>query len=387
MQPELTKIAVAEDDDFVHDPPTDDRRSGVLAWQERAYFTMHGPDGSGLDIGCGRHPDAGETGSYSGYACLSLASGTQTNLRAAGPLRSRLGVPNAEPFRFEMSKPQTTWRILLEDNPGLRTDLTFEARTPMWMLPQTVISGKEGTIASTQVCFQSGLYHGRIETATETIVVDGWPGARDRTWGFRRFEGRLPSGLMIAAIFEFDDHALIMWSIERRTGERVVAHGARLRQDGTITPVENWSFDLDVDGDIGLLNAARLQVRDKDGEEEYEITPAGSTIYLAGGGYLEKGRHGQAASKTEIHTDAWNTANAEVRRAITGLDDHVVKLTGSREGSGILELQLGRHERYRPDGWPSLLEEVDQLESPSAQSQLTSVATPVTGRDTMRRSS
>jgi hypothetical protein len=44
--------------------------------------------------------------------------------------------------------------------------------------------------------------------------------------------------------------------------------------------------------------------------------------------------------------------------AVTGLDDHVVIVSGAREGSGILELQLGRHERYLPDGWPSLHEDV-----------------------------
>lgn len=361
MHADQARTPMIEDDDFIHDPPSGDRRHGSAQWQERAYFTVHLPDGSGLDIGCGRHPDAGTSGSYSGYACLSLTDGSQTNVRTAGPLRARLGVPNVEPFRFEMAEPQKRWHILLDGDSPIRLDLTFEARTAMWALPQTVISGREGTVASTQICFQSGRYFGRIETGDTTMVVDGWPGTRDRTWGVRRFEGRLPSGLMIAAMFELDNHALIMWSVERRTGERVISHGARLWTDGSITPIDEWAFELDVDGDLGALKGADLFVRDARGEERYEITWSGATIYLAGGGYLEKGRHGQAAEQMEVHSETWNTADPEVRRRITGLDDHVVALHGSRTGSGILELQLGRHNRYRPEGWQTLHEEVARL--------------------------
>jgi hypothetical protein len=356
----MTKQAGQQDDDFIHDPEGEERQEGLLAWQERAYFTLHGPDGTGLDIGCGRHPDAGEQGAYSAYGCLSTPE-QQTNIRAAGPLASKLGVPNAEPFTFEMVEPHTRWDIRLEDNDVLQANLTFQARSAMWALPQARITGKDGTVASTQVLFQSGVYNGTIETGDRTIEVVDWAGARDRTWGFRRYEGRLPSGLMIAAIFEFDDHCLILWTIERKTGERVMGSGARLRDDGSITPVDSWQFDLSLEGEIGQLNGARLELHADGEDEEYTISPALSTVYLAGGGYLEKGRHGQAAEETQIWTDTWKSADPAVRRSISGLDDHVVEISGSREGSGILELQLGRHEKYLPEGWPSLTEGLDEL--------------------------
>jgi hypothetical protein len=356
----MARLAEADADRFIHDPPAGAGGDGEVKWQERAYFTFHGPDGTGMDFGVGRHPDAGGDGAYSAYACLAR-DGKQTNVRAAGPLQSRLGLPDAKPFTFEIVEPHSEWRMQLGDNEVLTADLTFKARTATWELPKSEVKSKGQTVASTQVLFQSGHYHGHVELGGERIEVDGWPGTRDRSWGFRRFEGRLRSGLMVAGIFEFEDSALILWSIERRTGETVTRSGARLHNSGEITPVEDWGIDLSIDGEVGLVESAVLKVNDPAGDEEYHMTYAGQTVYLAGGGYLEKGRHGHAAEETEVYTDTYDLTDEATRRAITGLDDHVVNVTGTRAGSGVLELQLGKHERYLPEGWSSLHEEVADL--------------------------
>lgn len=348
--------APREDDDFIHDPPAGDQPAD-LAWQERAYFTFHGPGGIGMDYGFGRHPSAGANGSYSAYACLNTGD-AQVNVRAKGPLSARLGVPDPRPFEVEMVEPYKTWRVRLDEE-RLGMDLTFEARSAMGALPHAEIVGRKGQAASTQVLFQSGRYHGELRVGDETIAVDGWPGSRDRTWGYRRHEGRLPSGLLCAMILELDDHELILWSVERHTGERVMQAGARLFEDGSVTTVDDWAFDLSLQAELGKVEGATVRV----GDEEYALTPTGSTVYLAGGGYLAKGRHGDAAEQVEVESETWDMTSDATLAAITGVDDHVVTVGGAREGSGILELQIGRHHRYLPDGWPSLHEDVAALGS------------------------
>jgi hypothetical protein len=347
------------EDDFVHDPPAGESADDIAAWQERAYFSLHRPDGLALDIGCGRHPIAGGPGSFSAYACLGTPEGAQANVRAAGPLAAPLGVPDAKPFRFEILDPLRSWRIGLETD-ALSADLNFEACSPMWALPKTEIGGKRGATVSSQICFQAGTYNGHIEVAGERLEVENWRGLRDRTWGVRRFEGRLPSGLMVAAMFSMEDHGLMLWSVERRTGERVVSNGARLFPDGTIREVLDWSVELEFGAGVGRLIGGDLTVVDEAGTEDYRISSTNSTIYLAGGGYLEKGRHGAAVDRLTVDAETWNTAEDDVLAAISGLDDHVVTLDGDRQGSGVLEIQLGKHERYRPEGWTEAEERVSQ---------------------------
>lgn len=353
MTDRRAEIAPATEDDFIHDPPAANGAPNGdtdLAWQERAYFTLHDPSGIGMDFGFGRHPDAGGTGSYSAYACLNTID-RQVNVRAKGPLTGRKGVPSPSPFVVEMLQQGRRWRVQLE-HPMLSMDLTFEARTGMGALPQATIVGSKGQAASTQVLFQSGHYSGEICTPDRTFPVDGWAGARDRTWGFRKHEGRLPSGLLCAIILEFEHEQLILWKVERRTGEAVMRAGMRLGTDGSVRIVDDWSVDLSVRAEIGEVEGAELRV----GLDTYELTPSGSAIYLAGGGYLASGRHGSAASTTEVEGEVWNLASGEAKHAVTGLDDHVVRVTGAAEGSGILELQIGRHELYLPNGWDSLTE-------------------------------
>lgn len=345
-------------DDFIHDPPADQPAADGATWQERAYFSLHRSDGVALDIGCGRHPSGDKgPGTYSAYACLG-SGGAQTNVRAAGPLSRRLGVPQPGPFSFEILEPLRRWRIGL-DSPALGVDLTFEAGSTMWALPRTRIVGGRGTTVSSQICFQAGTYNGHIDHAEERIEVVDWPGLRDRTWGYRSFEGRLPSGLMVAAMFSMDDHGLMLWSVERRTGERVVANGARLLSDGTVREVLDWKFDFEFGGP-GRFERADLSVTDETGTERYVLTSAGSTIYLAGGGYLAEGRHGEGAAEASVAAETWDTGDEDLLARITGLDDHVVAISGDRQGSGVLEIQLGKHERYRPEGWADLSERVGQ---------------------------
>lgn len=343
------------EDDFIHDPPTAGDGEDISAWQERAYFSLHRPDGLALDIGCGRHPAAGAPGFFSAYACLGLPEGRQTNVRAAGPLDRRLGVPNAGPFDFEMIEPLRRWRIGLQGPSDLAVDLTFEAASSMWALPKATIDGKHGATVSSQICFQAGFYDGCIEHEGERIEVEKWPGLRDRTWGYRRFEGRLPSGLMVVALLSMEDHGLMLWSVERRTGERVVSHGARLFPDGEIAEVLDWSIDLELGPGVGRLDGGTLTVVDENGSESYEIRSTGSTIYLAGGGYLEEGRHGAPVEETTVDSETWTTTADETLAEISGLDDHLVVLDGDRKGSGVVEIQLGKHERYRPGGWEEAL--------------------------------
>lgn len=347
-------------DDFIHDPPTDQPGADGATWQERAYFSLHRSDGLALDIGCGRHPGDGDDriGTYSAYACLGSADRRQTNVRAAGPLSRRLGVPEPGPFSFEILEPLRRWRVGL-DSPALGVDLTFEADSAMWALPKTTVGGKRGTTVSSQICFQSGAYNGHIDHAGERIEVVDWRGLRDRTWGYRRFEGRLPSGLMVAAMLSMDDHGLMLWSVERRTGERVVANGARLFADGTVREVLDWKFDFEF-GRPGRFERAGLSVTDETGTEDYVVASAGSTIYLAGGGYLAEGRHGEGAEEASVASETWDTGDEEVLDRITGLDDHLVTISGDRKGSGVVEIQIGKHERYRPEGWADLTERVGQ---------------------------
>jgi hypothetical protein len=350
MTERLATIAPPSEDEFHHEPAAGvgtGEDDADLAWQERAYFTMHDPSGIGMDFGFGRHPMAGDGGAYSAYACLNTGE-RQVNVRAKGPLSEREGTPQPSPFTVEMVEQGRVWRVGLEHE-LLSMDLLFEGRTGLGLLPKARIDGGKGNAASTDVIFQSGRYTGEVRTAEGTIAVDGWAGARDRTWGYRKHEGRLPSGLLCAIILEFEAEEMILWKVERRTGEEVMRAGMRLGVDGGITTVHEWSVALSIDAAIGAVEGAELTVEG----DRFDLTPTGSAVYLAGGGYLAKGRHGSAADAAEAEGETWNLSSDEGQAAVTGLDDHVVRVSGAAEGSGILELQVGRHERFLPDGWTS----------------------------------
>jgi hypothetical protein len=356
MNERIATIAAVSEDEFDHEPPAGvatGSEDADLAWQERAYFTMHDPSGIGLDFGFGRHPMVGEAGAYSAYACLNTVD-RQVNVRAKGPLGERLGVPEPLPFEVEMIEPGRVWRVSL-DHELLGMDLTFEGRSGMGLLPQATIEGGRGRAASTNVIFQSGRYTGELRSEGRTIPVDGWAGARDRTWGYRKHEGRLPSGLLCAIILEFEGEEMILWKVERRTGEEVMRAGMRLDSSGGVTTVDDWSVEIAVDAEVGAVEGAELRV----GGDQYQLTATGSAVYLAGGGYLAAGRHGSAATETEVEGEVWNLVADEARAAVTGLDDHVVTVSGAARGSGILELQIGRHELYLPGGWASSEEALD----------------------------
>lgn len=331
------------DDLLVHQLPRpvaaveDDARS----WFDRLYFCLHPPSGAPIVVvGAGVYPNVGL---IDGYACVATGE-EQRNLRFSdrlGPdrLRSEVG-----PLRWEVVEPLRRWRLVVDDNPqGVLLDAVYTARSEPWLVEPIAVSHEKGPQTEFAHFFQCGRWAGSLELDGERYDLDGWIGARDRSWGVRRTRELL--GLHMWVVAQLEDACVAVHYNEYRDGRQHHCGGAVMRDGAEPVPVTSLGHELVVD-EGGELLSARFEVPAGDEVLRLECEGLHRGLYMAAAGY--GGWHGQDHGPDTLEDERWVLDGSQTPRSLSlGLVDKVCRFTlDDLPGAGMVELALSRSASY-----------------------------------------
>ena len=293
------------------------------------------------------------------------AEGHQRSVFASGRM-SRERATRVGPVAVEVTDPMRELRVTVDaPEQGLQADLVFRARSAAILEPRQTMMDRSRLIMDTCRYAQFGRWAGSLRTGDQQVDVrpEQVGGTRDRSWGVRPLTGgtpaapatSLPGIYWIWSPLQFDDGCLHLATSEDHRGARTLQAAVATDDldgqdpwdaEGTLRHAKR--VDHELTWEPGRRRAARLgftvEHLDDRGTETLELTPVGR-IHMRGVGYthLERGHgawHGEldVAGEELVHADVdpWDLTGLHVQ--------HVVRVTGDREGAGMLEqLHLGAH--------------------------------------------
>jgi hypothetical protein len=311
------------------------------AWFDRFYFCAHSPQGTPLLVlGCGIYPNAGV---IDGFACV-VAGGCQRNLRFSDELGGDRLRTTVGPLRWEVIEPLERWRIVLNDSDSrLQFDAVYTARSRPWLGDPIAVAHENGSPTEFAHYFQCGRWDGTVAIDGQEMRLNGWPGARDRSWGVRRPRERL--GMHLWMLAQFDDRCVAVHYNEHRDGTPQHCDGAVLPDAGPPERVSAVAHNITLD-EGGELVSARLAVRAGGQLIELECEGLHRGLYMAGAGY--DGWHGQSRGREQREREQWLLGASFTPRSLPlGLVDKACRYRlADRDGVGIMELALSRSSSY-----------------------------------------
>ena len=262
---------------------------------DRTWFCAYAPDGGTCVItGMGAYAN---TNVLDGFAAVQR-DGVQWNVRLSRGLRPRRTLMAVGPLAHEVEVPLSTFRLTLE--PG-EHDVSFDLR---WTgaVPPTLEGRHQATLDGRGVedyrrFVQLGTVDGSIEVDGHRTELDGWFGARDRSWGVRRgvggfepFTGTLPAELTDGVLFFW--LAFTSGGVAGQLQLKEDGAGTRIVTDGTIVSEGSTDAVVAVEHDLELVPGTRvlrrgtLAVTTASGaEHEIEVTPSARPWAYVGTGY------------------------------------------------------------------------------------------------------
>jgi hypothetical protein len=308
---------------------------------DRFVFNLHRTDATvpSIIFGHGLHPGRD---TVDGFAIVSTA-GEQRNVRWSSEL-SATDWRSCGPFAFEVVEPNSTWHLLLGENPTrMAFDLTWRARTPAWW-GDVEVTNATGETTSFAHLFQSGYVDGTLTLDGDTRRIEGWYSQRDRSRGVRTMAGG--QGLHIWYQAQFPDRSIGFLLVETREGSRLLLEGAVMHTDGMVDAIVDVRHDLVVDDQLDL-KSGRVDVTTESGRT-YSIDADASAGggYMAGGGY--GGHHGQSRGRDHVENDTYQLDGSVTPRTLdSSLTDRLCTFTwNGTPGSGIFEFALSRSRSY-----------------------------------------
>lgn len=310
---------------------------------DRFVVNAHPQDGTSPSIlvGCGLHP---VRGTVDGFAIVVLP-GEQRNVRFSTELAAT-DWSSCGPLSWEVVEPNTTWRLVLGDNPtGMTFDLLWRARTPYWCGTVEVNNAGGGTTSFDHL-FQSGLAEGTVTIDGVHTEVSGWYSQRDRSRGVRTMSGG--QGLHVWFQAQFPDRSVGLLLVESRDGSRILLEGAVMHTQGSgghLDDIVDVRHDLVLD-DLDLRSGT------------VEVTTASGTVYRiacdasAGGGYMSGGgyggHHGAAKGRDHVEGEVYALDGSVTQRTLdSSLTDRLTRFDwDGTPGSGIFEFALSRSSSY-----------------------------------------
>jgi hypothetical protein len=308
---------------------------------DRFVFNLHRTDSTvpSIIVGHGLHP---VRDTVDGFAVLSTTT-EQRNARWSSEL-SATDWASCGPFSFEVVEPNTTWHLVLAENPtGMTFDVTWRARTPAWW-GDIEVTNSSGETTSFAHLFQSGLVEGTLTIDGSTERIEGWYSQRDRSRGVRTMAGG--QGLHIWYQAQFPDRSVGFLLVESRDARRLLLEGAVMHTDGTLDLITDVRHDLVFDDQLDLKSGL------------VEVTTASGSVYRidtdasAGGGYMSGGgyggHHGAARGRDHVESDVYPLDGSVTQRTLdSSLTDRLAAFTWEgTPGSGIFEFALSRSANY-----------------------------------------
>lgn len=340
------------DEYFIHQLPRtfDHVSDSEASWSDRCYFNLHSPDDSLLlTTGYGNNAN---TQSAAGYVKLALADGRHWDIDVYRPSATDRGDLHAGPLRMTCVEPLERWKLELGPNDsGVEFDVVYQSRAPMWELLPIVIRKHGRTIVDMTHIKQPARYTGWVSVEGERVVVDGFEGGRDRTFGVRAAD-EVDFWLWFEAGFE--DRAIEAWVWESADGTVNYVDGGIVFEDGTLSKrFVSFTHDVTFDRDRKRPTQAEIQFVDEDGRN-YHVTATSDCLDV-------NAYYGRGNSRRQIRDGysyyTWDSTNdadlVEVEGNAVSMDQLMRFDMDGMTGHGIFELLVwgGGYPRYPT--WPA----------------------------------
>lgn len=276
--------------------------SDSVHWNDGFYFTLGDEEtGTSLYAALRLYPN---TDVMDGFAC-AVVGGIQHNLRWSRRLRPAIDDLAVGPLRLEIVEPLSVLHLTCGDNRyGIGFDLRWHGLHEPFLEDRIVrYSGGRKVYDRTnydQCCDVTGTL--LVAGTTFDVSPSTWVGVRDHSWGIGRTGG--PSAPSIAPSRERDPRrgfAMRQWTMMRMP-DRVMFWQFHQQPDGSMDDLEavviprdagqpRWRYVAGaatatrVDGRPRAQDATVSLVRPDGTTDRFLLTPAGSPVYLQGGGY------------------------------------------------------------------------------------------------------
>ena len=351
-----------QDDLIGHQLPTpfDQIDNSDPAWMERLWYTGHPAPGGEVifDIGLGYHPNRNVMDAFAGVA----VPGRQWNFRTSRRLRPDPLTTSVGPLAIRVIEGLKRHTVALAENDsGLRFELEFNAT----LNPHEEaghLRRREGRITEHMYrAQQMGRYSGWLEFDGRRMVVDGWPGQRDHSWGVRaemRSDETTPPLTFYPPFFycwataQFKDRGLVVFFKERAPGDLIYISGEIVQPLGTRASGRHKLATLQHevtwhDDPLGQSMAtARFDLTFASGERRpIQVRVLPTKFYLKGGLYggLDGWFHGDDKGPLFSAHETWDLADPATRRKTRSLADQVIEVRdGDEVGYGIIEYGVGK---------------------------------------------
>ncbi|MET3762238.1 hypothetical protein [Sphingomonas sp. UYEF23] len=345
-----------------------------LRFFDRYWFSVRDPQNRfGLIAGLGVYKNMDVSDGF-----VSLAhGGKQTNLRVSRRLRPDWLPLGAGPLRMEIVAPMRQHRLTLATNEQrIACDLTLDATSPLFGEAQYLTRDRGWLEKDYQRLFQLARATGWVEIDGERFDSgpDGWPTARDRSFGVRPGVGGPSAGrgqamasgigaheaLAIGTLFETPDHYGHLHLSENAAGEQIFMAGTIYDRAGGKVRVRSITHELGFGpGGRDFQGGTYVLADDADGTWQIEVRPTARFVYQ-GFGYMDgwSDRQGLGAwrgglaveGETYDLRDLANIVDQSGRHTFAGpgmmhaqLDVTLNGAPGHGEGIAVL---LPQHDRY-----------------------------------------
>ncbi len=316
----------AWDDYLVHQSAKtiDAMESDDIDAMERLYVGCHDADGSfHFASGLGAYPNRNV---MDAYVCIRDGE-VQHNLRLSRHLESDRDRMRVGPVSCDVLEPQRRWLVSIEDNEhGISGAVEFIGRGQPWMTsPPSHYD-------------QLGRFAGHLNVKGKSVDLDGFIGARDRSWGIRQANlfGRKDWVGHFWIHVHFRTFALTLvfagiWNGNTRCGAAIIG------DDGRVTVLPEMRHRIEFARGVRALDRLELEFTDEHGRHRRmsarRISPA---IYFNGGGY---DRPGEDRGPLSVEYDAWDVSWLPDESSHRfGLHQQIAEFEMDGEtGAGILE--------------------------------------------------
>jgi hypothetical protein len=300
-----------------------------------------------------------------------VRDGVQTALHASKWLNMERMDISAGPIRIDIIEPLRVLKLTVDaPDQGVKAEIVFTGRSAPIEEPRfTRRMGPRAFMDYTRLT-QNGRYKGWIELDGKRDTVDGFVGARDRSWGVRPVGTRDPQGIVPPAPLQFfwlwspcnfADGAFFFHTNDDETGKPWNRRAVWAPDAGPA-----FEFDHGVTSEVvwrkGTRHAAAAVVRIETprGPLSVRFEPE-QTFFMVGLGYGHPvWGHGMAHGPLSVEREDMTLADADVRMPhllhIQALSKVIYTAAdGTQEvGRGVLEqLVLGPH---APSGFQDMLD-------------------------------
>ena len=313
---------------------------------DRLYVACHDREGHlHAAVGMGAYS---KSGVMDGFVVIRHKT-TQFNLRLSRQLQDDRADTRIGPLTVEVIKPLERWGVYLSDNDyGITCSMEFEARAVPYLSKSSAFPFVHYN--------QPGRCVGKVTIDGRDIAVDGFIGARDRSW--RQHMGPAGSGRPWPGHFwmmaQFSDCSLSLHGMPIWQGPPPEFHAALLYDDGSVIRVGEVLHRVEFLPGLRTVSNVELLLRCPDGKDRHIMaTPKSPALYIGTGADYEQ--QGRDKGPLSIEGERWDVSQpADVGSAYfggTGMSEFIADFQLDGEpGAGILEVSYcpDKTIEYRP---------------------------------------